>query len=55
MLACQITNALQVVLSGYSKTVKRLDVALVELVILLQHERVILVNTQFNLLLSVED
>ena len=55
MFACQITNALQVTLHGHGKTVERLDVALVELVILLQHERVILVNTQFKLFLSVED
>ena len=55
MFTRQVTNTLQVALSGYGKAVERLNVSLVELVILLQKERVVLVNTQFNFLLSVKD
>ena len=55
MLAGQVTNALQVALRGNSKTVERLNVTLVELVILLQEERIGLVDAQFELLLLVED
>ena len=55
MFACQISNALQVTLRGYGKAVERLDVALVELVVFVQKERLILVDTKFDLLLSVKD
>ena len=46
MLACQISNRLQVSLLWKSETVKRGDVTFVELVVLLEEEAFILVNAE---------
>ena len=55
MLACQISNRLQVSLLWKSETVKRGDVTFVELVVFLEEEAFILVNAEIQFLFEVED
>lgn len=55
MLTLQVTNRLQISLLGQCKTVKSRDITLIELVVLLKEESIILVDTQVDFFLKVED